>query len=126
MMRFSWAASLLAMILLSVPARAVKKPRFLRLKKLDAAVYIASEFDAATTYHLLQNCGGSCYEANPMVRPFAKNPGIFFMAGASAYAVNYFAHRMENQRHPRWAKALRIVAIGVHTFAGVHAVGADH
>jgi hypothetical protein len=125
MMRFSWAASLLAVVLLSVPARAVKKPHIHKLKKLDAAVYLAAEFDAATTYHLLQNCGNGCYEANPMVRPFARNAGIFFMAGASAYAVNYFAHRLEKQSHPRWAKALRIVAIGVHTFAGAHAVAAD-
>jgi hypothetical protein len=125
MMRSSWAASFLAVILLSVPARAVKKPHPPKLTKLDAAVYLASEFDAATTYHLLQNCGSGCYEANPVVRPFARNAGIFVMAGASAYAVNYFAHRLKNQSHPRWAKALRIVAIGVHTFAGAHAIAAD-
>lgn len=125
-MRFSWATSLLAVILLTVPARAVKKPRLPKLTKLDAAVYLASEFDAATTYHLLQNCGNGCYEANPMVRPFARNAGIFLMTGASAYAVNYFAHRLESQRHPRWAKALRIFAIGIHTFAGAHAIAADH
>lgn len=126
MMRFSWASSLLAVILLAVPARAVKKPHLLiKVTKLDAAVYLASEFDAATTYHLLQNCGSGCYESNPMVRPFAHNSGIFVMTGASAYAVNYFAHRLKNGGHPRWAKALRIFAIGVHTFAGAHAIAAD-
>jgi|GEM_PF-2437755 len=125
MMRLSWAASLLAVILLGVPAWAVKKPHLPKMTKLDVAVYLASEFDAATTYHLLQNCGSGCYEANPMVRPFARNSGIFIMAGASAYAVNYFAHRLKNQSHSKWAKALRIVAIGMHAFAGAHAVAAD-
>jgi Domain of unknown function (DUF5658) len=125
-MRLSWAASLMAVILFAVPAWGVKKPHRIRLTKLDAAVYLASEFDAATTYHLLQTCGSGCYEANPMVRPFAHNSGIFVMAGASAYAVNYFAHRLKNRRHPRWAKALRVIAIGMHVYAGAHAVAADH
>ena len=122
----SWLASRSTVILLAIPARAVKKPHVPKLTKLDVAVYLATEFDAATTYHVLRNCGSGCYEANPMVRPFARNPGIFVMAGASAYAVNYFAHGLENSSHPRWAKALRIVAIGVHTFAGAHAVAAGY
>lgn len=126
MMRRSQAAVLLAVILLAVPARAVKKPHRIKLTKLDVAVYLASEFDAAATYHLLHTCGSGCYEANPMVRPFARNPGVFAVVGASAYAVNYFAHRMENRSHPRWAKALRIIAIGAHALAGAHAVAADH
>ena len=126
MKRLSWAASLMAVILFAVPAWAVKKPHGTKLTKLDLAVYLASEFDAATTYHLLQTCGSGCYEANPMVRPFARNSGIFVMAGASAYAVNYFAHRLKNRSHPRWAKALRIIAIGAHAYAGAHAVAADH
>lgn len=126
MMRRSWAAGLLAVILLAVPAQAVKKPHRFKLSKLDAAVYLASEFDAAATYHLLRNCGNGCYEANPMVRPFARNPGVFAVAGASAYAVNYLAHRLENQKHPRWAKTLKVIAIGAHTFAGAHAVAAHH
>lgn len=120
-----WAAVLLTTVLFAAPARAVKKPRLPKLTKLDAAVYLASEFDAATTYHLLNTCGSGCYEANPMVRPFARNSGIFVMVGASAYAVNYFAHRLENNSHPRWAKGLRVMAIGVHAFAAAHAIAAE-
>ncbi|MGA8184307.1 MAG: hypothetical protein WB819_11780 [Terriglobia bacterium] len=126
MMRLSCAAGLLALILFAIPAWAVKKPHRIKLTKLDTLVYVAAEFDAATTYHLLQNCGSRCYEANPMVRPFARNPGIFFVAGASAYAVNTLSQRLKNNGHSRWAKALRVVAIGAHVFAGAHAVAADH
>ena len=125
-MRCVWLAILAAVILLSVPARAAQEPHKATLTKLDAAVYLASEFDAATTYHLLRDCGSRCYEANPMVRPFARNPSIFVMAGASAYGVNYFAHRLESGSHRRWAMALRIIAIGIHTFAGAHAMTAEY
>lgn len=121
-MRRSWAASLLAIILFAGPAWAVKKPHRIKLTKLGAAVYLASEFDAAATYHVLQNCGSGCYEANPMVRPFARNVGIFGVAGASAYAVNYFARKLSDRGHRRWATALRILAIGVHAGAGAHAL----
>lgn len=126
MMRRSWAASLLAVILLAVPAWAVKKPLRIKLSKLAAGVYLASEFDAGATYHLLQNCRSRCYEANPMMRPFVRNPGIFVVAGASAYTVNSIAHRLKSRGHSRWAKAVRITAIGAHAFAGAHAVAADH
>lgn len=125
-MRHSYLASALALTLFSTPAWAVKKPHRVKLTKLDAAVYLATEFDAATTYHLLQNCGSGCYEANPMVRPFARNPGIFVVTGASAYSVNYIAHRLETGGHHRWATAFRILAIGVHAGAGARALTLEH
>jgi len=111
-------------VMLAAPAFAVEKPH--RVKKLSTAVYLAAEFDAATTYHLLQSCGNRCYEANPMVRPFARNPGIFVALGASAYGVNYIAGKLQKQGHPKWAKALKIVAIGTHTGAGAYALALDH
>ena len=120
MMKSSCLAGAVAVLLLAASAGAVEKPR--RLTKLDVGVYLASEFDAATTYHVLQDCGNRCYEANPMVRPFARNPGIFVALGASAYAVNYLAHKLDQDGHRRWSKALRIVAIGVHAGAGAQAL----
>lgn len=120
----SCVASIVAAFMLSSSAWAIKKPH--KLTKLGAGVYLASEFDAATTYHLLQNCGSRCYEANPMVRPFARNPGIFVALGASAYTVNYLASRLENRGHTRWARALRLFAIGVHAGAGAHALALEH
>lgn len=114
----------MAVFMVATSALAARKPH--KLSKLSAGVYLASEFDAATTYHLLQNCNRRCYEANPMVRPLARNPGVFVALGASAYAVNYFAGRLENRGHRRWAEALRVLAISVHAGAGAQALALDH
>lgn len=123
-MRRSCLVGAVALLMMATSAWAVQKSH--RVTKLEAGVYFASEFDAATTYHLLQNCGSGCYEANPMVRPFARNPSVFVALGASAYAVNFFARKLENHGHRRWATALRVLAIGVHVGAGAHALALDH
>ena len=120
MKKWSCLVRALAVFLAIAPAWGVKKPH--RLTKLGAGVYLASEFDAAATYHLLQTCAGGCYEANPVLRPVARNAGVFVVMGASAYAVNYFARRLSNRGHHRWATALRIFAIGMHAGAGAKAL----
>lgn len=117
-------ASIVAVLMLASSALAIQKQH--KLTKLGVGVYLASEFDAATTYHVLQNCGEQCYEANPMVRPFANNPGIFVALGASAYGINYFAEKLENSGHHRWATVLRVFAIGVHAGAGVQNLARVH
>jgi hypothetical protein len=120
----SCLVSALAVFTMTTSAWAVQKPH--RLTKLGAGVYLASEFDAATTYHLLQDCGNRCYEENPMLRPFAGNPSVFVVLGGSAYAVNYFAHKLQDRGYRRWAIALRLLAIGVHAGAGAHALALEH
>lgn len=124
MLKKAFLASAVAVFFLSGSAWALKKPH--KFSKLDAGVFLAAEFDAATTYHLLQNCSSRCYEANPMVRPFAQNPGVFVVLGASAYTVNYLAGRLEDKGHSRWAKAVRLLAIGVHAGAGAHTLALEH
>lgn len=114
----------LAAMMIATSVWAVQRPH--RFTKLGAGVYLASEFDAATTYHLMQDCGTGCYEANPMVRPFARNPSVFVALGGSAYAINYLARKLERRGHRRWAVALRVFAIGVHVGAGAHALALDH
>jgi hypothetical protein len=117
-----WAIAA-ALFMLAEPAFAVKKPR--HILNLSTTVYLSAEFDAATTYHLLHNCASNCYEADPMVRPFARNPGIFVALGASAYAVNYLAGRLKSSGHPKWATALRVISIGAHTSAAAQALAHD-
>lgn len=124
MLKRSCLVSALAVFVIATSALGIKKPH--KLTKLGAGVYLASEFDAATTYHQLQICSGHCYEANPMVRPFASNPGIFVALGASAYTVNYFARKLDNRGHHRWATAVRIFAIGAHVGAGVQNLAVAH
>ena len=124
MMKHSCLMTAIAVLMLATSALGVEKPH--KLTKLGVGVYLASEFDAATTYHVLQSCGNRCYEANPMVRPFAHNPCIFLALGASAYSVNYFAGKLENSGHHRWATVLRVFAIGVHAGAGAQALALEH
>lgn len=123
-MKYSFLVITMTTLMVAVPARAVKKPQ--RLTKLDIGVYLSSEFDAAATYHVLQNCGNRCYEANPIVRPVAGNAGVFVALGASAFAVNYLAHRLDNHGHHGWAKVLSILAIGAHAGAGAEALALAH
>lgn len=99
---------------LSVPGFAAKLP-----KALDIAVYAASEFDAATTYNALQNCP-TCYETNPMVRPFASNPAIFVVLGGSAVGINYTARRLRRAGHGRMALIVQTAAVGLHILAGAN------
>ncbi len=118
-----WACGVLC-VALAAPAFAAKRPH--KAAILSTGVYLAAEFDAATTYHALHSCGNQCYEANPLVRPFARNPGIFVALGASAYAVNYLAGRLQSHGHAKWATALRLVTIGTHVGAGAYAVALTH
>jgi len=124
MVKLRCLACAVVCLALAVQAFAVKRPR--RVVKLSTAVYLAAEFDAATTYYALHHCSNGCYEANPMVRPFARNPSVFVALGASAYAANYFANKLKDHGHPRWATALRLAAIGTHAGAGAQALALVH
>lgn len=124
MRKHVWLAGVVAVLLLAPSASAIQKRH--KISKLGVGVYLASEFDAATTFHALQTCRNGCYEANPMVRPFAKNPGVFFVLGVSAYSVNYLANRLQESGHHRWATVFRVLVIGVHTGAGIQNLALVH
>lgn len=81
-------------------------------KPLAIASYGAAEFDAATTYSVIHNCS-SCRERDPLLKPFAGNPSIFVVMGASAWGMN-------RQAHGKWGKALEWTMIGAHIAAGIH------
>jgi hypothetical protein len=118
-----WVSAVVLLALAAPVFGAEKEKKTPHIDKLSAAVYLAAEFDAAATYHQLRNCGNGCYEANPLLRPVARNPGIFVALGVSAYGVNYLAGKLKQTGHPRWAKVLKIVAVGTHTAAAVHTLG---
>jgi hypothetical protein len=109
----------MAVVLSGAPGRAVEKPAGKVEKALSAAVVAASEFDAATTYHVL-NSSPNVHEANPMLGGMARTPAVFPLLGASAVAVDVVAARIRRNGHPRWARVIKFAAIGVHTFAGFH------
>ncbi len=106
---------LLTILLAATPLMAASRKQ----KALDVAVYAASEFDGATTYVALRDCGNRCYEANPFLQPMASTPAIFPVMALGAVGVNYWAHRLK-EHHGRIAFALQGAVIGVHLFAGGH------
>jgi hypothetical protein len=91
------------------------------LSKMALSVNLAAEFDAATTYHML-NSNRYTYEANPLVRPFAANPSIFPALAASSLAANWLARREQNHGHGRVAFWIRALTIGEHVACGIHNV----
>jgi len=101
---------LLAALLIPAPALAVRP--------LDLAVYASSEFDAATTYRAVRSCGAACIEANPILRPIAGNPAIFFALGGTAWLANREARYLREHGHGRWARAVQVLTVGMHVFAG--------
>lgn len=80
------------------------------------AVYAAAEYDAATTYSL-RECQ-KCYEANPVMKPFAKNPSIFAVEGLTAWITNRFAGVLDDNGHPKWARTVQWTVISAHAGAG--------
>ena len=82
------------------------------------ATYAASEFDAGTTYAAMRSC--NCREGNPLLRPFAANPSIFFVLGGQAWATTRAADDLDSRGHGRWARVLRWGTTGAHIFAGAH------
>lgn len=83
------------------------------------ASYAASEFDAGTTYAAMHGCA-NCREANPLLRPFASNPSIFFIMGGQAWATDKAAVRLEETGHSRWTRVLEWGMDAAHVAAGVN------
>ena len=88
-------------------------------KALSLAVVAASQFDAATTYHVL-NSSPYLREGNPLIGGAAKTPAIFPVLAGTALATDWVASRLKADGHPKAGRAIKFVAIGVHVFAGAH------
>lgn len=108
----------LIFLLMASTAQAASLKKIVKpLAKLSTLTVLAAEFDAVTTYQGLKS--GGAYEANPMMRPFARNASIFPVAGASALGVNFLGTRLKKSNHPKLGKAIQIIWIGAHVAAGV-------
>lgn len=81
-------------------------------------VYVAGQFDAATTYYTLNHCRG-CYEVNPLLKPIAKTPLVFggIAIGDSVYLL---ANGKLYRRHRRLFYAVMAGEIALHIYCGVH------
>lgn len=89
--------------------------------KLAIANLIAGQFDAATTYRSLSNCPPTwtCWEVNPLFKPFASSPAAFPAMFESDLITNHLLAKLAH-RHKRLSEALMIGSIGLHIWAGYH------
>lgn len=87
--------------------------------KQKIPMYIAGEFDAATTYSILNSCSTCYYELNPLYKPFASNPSAFpaMFIGDNIYLATF---QKLHRNHKKLAWTLYGVAIALHVYCGVH------
>lgn len=86
--------------------------------KAKVPLWVAGQFDAATTYYTLNHCR-SCYEANPFYKPFSNNPSAFpaMAIGDSLYLSfnSYLYH------HSHKAAYIALAGeIALHIYCGIH------
>jgi len=125
MMRHSYLASVLAAMVIAAPALAVKKPTRPKPTKLEIGVYLASEFDAATTYDLLQNCTARCYEAT-LWSALSHAIRVSLLRWARALQRQLSCASDGQRRPPPLGKGIANFAICVHTGAGAQALALAH
>jgi hypothetical protein len=87
---------------------------------LTSAAYATAAYDARTTTGVLQRCGGRCVEGNPLMRPFAGNPGsaMAFSMGLTS-ATAYGTYRLK-QKGVKWWWVPMAASMAVHVACGIH------
>ena len=92
---------------------------------LGMAQHGAATFDAWSTRAAIS--GGQCFEADPLMRPFAGNASIYAAIQVGPALLDYLGRRMMTSRHG-WARRIWWLpqALGAAEFAasGVHNLGA--
>ncbi|MCL5006096.1 MAG: hypothetical protein M1404_06140 [Acidobacteria bacterium] len=107
----------LLVLLMASTAQAASLKKIVKpFAKLSTLTILSAEFDAATTYRAVRS--GRAYEANVLVRPFARNASIFPVLGATAVGVNYLSSWMKKNNHQKLGKTLQILCIGSHIAGG--------
>lgn len=87
-------------------------------KKYAVPLFIAGQFDAATTYVSVRG-NPYVHEINPLLRPFAKYPTVF-----PAIAIGDVGYNLVNRRlyahHKRWVVVVIGTEIALHIYCGVN------
>lgn len=87
--------------------------------KSAVALTLSGQFDAATTYHLL-NSNTNTHEVNPLLRPVAARPVIFpTMFGLNLLEL-YAARSFDRRGHHRIALWIRLAGAADHVACGIH------
>jgi len=87
---------------------------------LAVAQHGAAAFDAYTTRHAISV---GAHEQDPLMRPFATSPAIYFVGQAGPLALDYVARRMQRSqnlliRRTWWLP--QSASTGLFIFSGVH------
>jgi hypothetical protein len=81
---------------------------------LAAGAQAAAVYDAETTLKALRRCP-SCYEANPIMRPFVGSRSGAYGATMGFSALSTYGSRELKKRGSRWWWAPMVGQIGLHT-----------
>jgi len=88
--------------------------------KQSVPLMLSGQFDAYTTYHVLNNCPYEhCWEVNPILKPFASTPLIFPAIAAGDSFVLAGGHDLL-PGHPRIRAAIIYGFVGLHVWCGLH------
>lgn len=85
---------------------------------LAAGVQAATIYDVNTTIRTLDRCV-TCYEANPIMKPFVRNTTAAYGAGLGLSAVSIYGSRKLKEKGSRWWWVPLVGQIGVHTALGI-------
>src|SRR5678816_1207843 len=85
---------------------------------LAAGAQAATIYDVNTTLGTLTRCP-TCYEANPIMKPFARNSVAAYGAGMSLSAASIWGSKKLKEKGSRWWWAPLVGQIGLHTALGI-------
>jgi hypothetical protein len=106
----------LTALLLTATAHAEEKDKL--FWSLAAAAQVATVYDVNTTLRTLDRCS-TCYEANPIMRPFVRNSATAYSAGLGLSAAGIYGSKKLKERGSRWWWVPLVSQIGVHTALGI-------
>jgi hypothetical protein len=85
---------------------------------LAVGAQAATVYDVNTTLRTLNRCA-TCYEANPIMRPFVGNTVAAYGAGMSLSAASIYGSKRLKEKGSRWWWVPLVGQIGVHTALGI-------
>ena len=91
-----------------------------KLLTLLSVSYASSIYDTQTTVTTLKQCPVQCFEANPLLRPFAGRKSSAYAYTMSLTSVSAFATYRLKKTGSRWWWVPLAATSAVHFAAGIH------
>ena len=84
-----------------------------------AGTQVATVFDLQTTRNLMQQCA-SCYERNPIMKPFVGSLPAAYGTALSLNAASVYGSLLLKKQGHRWWWVPLAIPIAAHTVAGIN------